>query len=93
MFGHPAAPRPIDDATVASVESSDQGGASVLDARDSEVWAVLSSAAEDVELEAAHDAGMHVYPATIDRAVQRMSQAELTELGRLLQSELTHSRN
>lgn len=89
MFG-PAAPHQIDGATVASVEPSD---ASVLDAGDSEVWAVLTSAAEDVELQAAHDAGMHVYPATIDRAVQRMSQAELTELGRLLQSELKHSMN
>jgi hypothetical protein len=36
---------------------------------------------------------MHVHSATIDRAVQRMSPAELNELGRLLQSELKHSMN
>jgi hypothetical protein len=80
-------------AAVAGVESADQGIAQVLEAADSEVWAVLTAAAADVELEEAHAVGMHVHSATIDRAVQRMSPAELNELGRLLQSELKHSMN
>jgi hypothetical protein len=78
---------------VAGVESADPGIAQVLEAADSEVWAVLTAAAADVELEEAHAVGMHVHSATIDRAVQRMSPAELNELGRLLQSELKHSMN
>jgi hypothetical protein len=80
-------------AAVAGVDFADQGIAQVLEAADSEVWAVLTAAAADVELEEAHAVGMHVHSATIDRAVQRMSPAELNELGRLLQSELKHSMN
>ena len=73
------------------VDLQDQGTSVVLDAGDAEVWAVLTSAAADVWFEDARAAGMHVYPATIDRAVQGLSPAELNELGRLLQSELKHS--
>ena len=63
------------------------------DADNAEVWAVLTAAASDVEFEDAHDAGMHVLPAAIEHAVQDLSAAELTELGRLLQSELKRSSN
>jgi hypothetical protein len=63
------------------------------DAKDAGVWAVLTAAASSVELEDAHAAGMHVHPAAVDSAVQDLSTAELTELGRLLQSELKRSSN
>ena len=75
----------------ATIDLQDQGISAVLDARDAEVWAVLTDAAADVGFEDAHAAGMQVYPATIDRAVQNMSPDERNELGRLLQSELKRS--
>lgn len=61
------------------------------DADNAEVWAVLTAAASDVALDDARAAGMHVLPAAIDHAVQDLTEAELTELGRLLQSELKRS--
>lgn len=63
----------------------------IPDADNAEVWAVLTSAASDVAFEDAHAAGMHLLPAAIDHAVQDLTVAELTELGRLLQSELKRS--
>jgi hypothetical protein len=63
------------------------------DPDNAEVWSVLTDAASAVEFDDARDAGMHVPPAAIDHAVQRLSAAELTELGRLLQSELKRSSN
>jgi hypothetical protein len=63
------------------------------DADNAEVWAVLTAAASDLALEDARAAGMHVLPAAIDYAVQDLSEAELAELGRLLQSELKRSSN
>jgi hypothetical protein len=63
------------------------------DADNAEVWDVLTSAASTVGFDEAHAAGMHVHPAAIDHAVQDLSAAELTELGRLLQSELKRSSN
>jgi hypothetical protein len=62
-----------------------------IDVNDVEAWAVLTAAAEDVHLEDARAAGMAVQPAAVDRAVQRLTTEELTELGRLLQSELKRS--
>jgi hypothetical protein len=55
---------------------------------DTDVWEVLTSAAAEVPIEEAHDAGMGVTWGAIDRAVQRMSPEELNELGHLLQSQL-----
>ena len=75
----------------ATIDLQDQEISAVLDAGDAEVWAVLTDAAADVGFEDAHAAGMQVYPATIDRAVQNMSPDERNELGRLLQSELKRS--
>jgi phosphotransferase system HPr-like phosphotransfer protein len=63
------------------------------DPANAEVWEVLTAAASGVEFQDAHDAGMHVRPAAIDHAVQDLSAAERTELGRLLQSELKRSSN
>lgn len=63
------------------------------DADDAEAWAVLTAVASDVALEDARAAGMDVAAAAIDDAVQDLSPAELTELGRLLQSELKRSSN
>ena len=63
------------------------------DSANAEVWAVLTSAASDVEFEDAHAAGMHVPAGTIDHAVQDLTAAERTELGRLLQTELKRSSN
>lgn len=61
------------------------------DAENAEVWAVLTAAASSVEFDDAHAVGMHVHPAAIDHAVQNLTAAERTELGRLLQSELKRS--
>jgi hypothetical protein len=58
---------------------------------DAEVWAVLTAAAQDLHMDDARDAGMSVPPAALDRAVQRLNAAELSELGRLLRSELKGS--
>ena len=60
----------------------------VPDPDNSEVWDVLTTAASRVGLDEAHAAGMHVQPAAIDHAVLDLSAAELTELGRLLQTEM-----
>lgn len=65
--------------------------ATTPDADNAEVWAVLTAAASDVAFEDARAAGMQVLPAAIDHAVQDLTEAELTELGRLLQSELKRS--
>jgi len=64
-----------------------------LDATTSDAWAVLTAAAADLEWDSAHEAGMAVHPAAIDRAVQQLAPEELTELGKLLQTELKRSSN
>ena len=56
-------------------------------------WAVLTAAAADLELDEARDAGMAVPSAAVDRAVTQLTRDELSELGRLLQSELKRSSN
>jgi len=58
-----------------------------------EVWAVLTAAAADLQIEDARAAGMAIAPAAVDRAVLGLNNAELTELGRLLQSEMKRSSN
>jgi hypothetical protein len=58
---------------------------------ETEVWLVLTSAAAETPIEEAHAAGMGIPAGAIDRAVQQMTPDELTELGRLLQSELRRS--
>jgi hypothetical protein len=63
----------------------------LIEAQDAEVWAVLTAAASDMGLDEAHAAGMRAHPGAIDRAVQRLNQDELTELGRLLKSEMKRS--
>lgn len=68
------------DVTVASVPS--------VEPENSDVWQVLTSAAAEMPIEDAHEAGMGVTSGAIDRAVQRMSPEELNELGHLLQSQL-----
>jgi hypothetical protein len=64
---------------------------SPVDAQDAEVWDVLTAAASDVGIDEAHAAGLRARPGAIDGAVQRLNQAELRELGRLLQSEMKRS--
>jgi hypothetical protein len=64
-----------------------------VDAANAEVWAVLTAAASDMAIDEAGAAGMKPNPAAVDRAVQELTSAELTELGRLLQSELKRSSN
>jgi hypothetical protein len=58
---------------------------------DSEAWQMLTSAAAETPIEDAHAAGMAVPAGAIDRAVQRMTPEELSELGQLLQIELRRS--
>ena len=62
-----------------------------VDSAAGDAWDVLTAAAADLEWEAAHEAGMAVHPAAIDRAVQQLAPEELAELGKLLQSELKRS--
>ena len=62
-----------------------------LDANHTEAWAVISAAAADVAIDDAKAAGMGVQPAAVDRAVNQLTTAELTELGRLLQQEMNRS--
>ena len=64
-----------------------------LDATTANAWDVLTSAAADLEYDAAQEAGMAVHPAAFDRAVQQLGREELTELGKLLQTELKRSSN
>ena len=85
--------QPLAPVVASDVPASDARVDGTPDAENAEVWAVLTAAASDVEFEDAHDAGMHVYPAAIDHAVQDLSTAERAELGRLLQSELKHASN
>jgi hypothetical protein len=62
-----------------------------VDAQNVEVWDVLTAAASDMAIDDAHAAGMGIRPGAVDHAVTHMNQAELTELGRLLQTEMKHS--
>ncbi len=88
---HPA-PAPIAPAVVA-VAGTASIDAGAIEPDEAPVWDVLTSAAAEVPLEDAHDAGMGVSSGAIDRAVQRLSPEELNELGRLLQSQLRGSGN
>jgi hypothetical protein len=62
-----------------------------IDAQNAEVWDVLTAAASDMGIDEAHAAGLRAHPGAIDSAVQRLNQAELRELGRLLQNEMKRS--
>ena len=75
------------DATLAA----DDDLPSSVDDRNAEVWAVLTAAASDMGVEDARAAGMVTHPGAVDHEVTHLSQAELTELGRLLQSQLKES--
>ena len=91
------APRPFDGHAV--VTSAPPAGEVVLpleptlDPAHAAEWAVLTAAAADLHLDDARDAGMAVGTATVDRAVSQLTRDELSELGRLLQSELKGSGN
>ena len=71
--------------------SADADSAAPVDEKNAEVWDVLTAAASDIGVDDAHSAGMAARPGTVDHAVTHLSQAELAELGRLLQSELKGS--
>ena len=62
-----------------------------VEADDSDAWRVLTSVAEEMPIEDAHDAGMAVTSGTVDRAVQRLTPEEVNQLGALLRSEMRHS--
>lgn len=84
------------EATMVSEPSSADPGQVVdfaLDPNHAAAWSVLTAAAADLRLEEAQDAGMAVPSAAVDRAVSELTRAELSELGRLLQSELKGSSN
>ena len=87
------APLPGVSVAPASLSGDRDQPVDAVDPKTSEVWDVLTAAAADLELDAAHDAGMAVQPAAIDRAVQRLNADELNELGRLLQTELRRAGN
>jgi hypothetical protein len=87
----PASVPRVDRTVTAPAAIEPEKDADVADMSTSAVWDVLSAAADDLEWEDAHAAGMVVQPGAVDSAVQRLSAAELTELGRLLQTELKRS--
>jgi hypothetical protein len=89
----PMAPRTAAGSALVAGPASDGQIDGLPDPDNEEVWDVLTAAASTVELGDAHDVGMHVHPAAIEHAVQGLSAAERTELGRLLQSELKRSSN
>lgn len=62
-----------------------------VDAKNAAVWDVLTAAASDMALDDAHAEGMGIRPGAVDHAVRHMNQAELTELKRLLKTELKQS--
>ena len=66
----------------------DQEPDTTPDSNHAEVWAVLTAAAADLEIEDATAAGITVQPEAVDRAVFRLNDAERQELARLLQSEM-----
>ena len=78
-------------AAVDSNLSADVDAAAPVDAKNAEVWDVLTAAASDMGVEDAHAAGMATHPGAVDHEVTHLSQAELTELGRLLQTQLKGS--
>jgi hypothetical protein len=82
-----------EQAAAAAVTVQDADVAASVEAANAEVWAVLTAAASDMAIDEAGAAGMKPNSAAVDRAVQELTSAELTELGRLLQSELKRSSN
>ena len=62
-----------------------------VDAQNAEVWSVLTAAASDVGVDEAHAAGMGARVGAVDHEVTHLNQAELRELGRLLQAEMKRS--
>jgi hypothetical protein len=86
-------PRETAGVSTPSAADPDQLSDPALDPNHAAAWSVLTAAAEDLRLEEARDAGMAVPSAAVDRAVSGLTPAELSELGRLLQSELKRSSN
>jgi hypothetical protein len=78
-------------AAVDSNPSADADPAAPVDAKNAEVWDVLTAAASDMGVEDADAAGMATHPGAVDHEVTHLNQAELTELGRLLQTQLKGS--
>ncbi len=62
-----------------------------VDDNANEMWDVLAAVASDLEWEDVHAEGMTVPPAAVDRAVLRLTPVELSELQRLLHSEMKGS--
>ena len=91
--GHPEDPHHRSAAASPGTVDIDRPFDPSLDATTGEAWNVLTAAAADLEWDAAHEAGMAVHPAAIDRAVQQLAPEELNELGKLLQTELKRSSN
>ena len=86
MPAPPSNPSPVAERSLVAMPDD-----ATLDAANGEVWDVLTSVASEMQIEDATAAGMTVYPAAVDRAVQKLTPDELSELGRLLQSELKRS--
>ena len=86
-------PRETPVVAAPSTADPDQLPDPALDPTHAAAWSVLTAAAADLRLEEARDAGMAVPSAAVDRAVNGLTPAELSELGRLLQSELKRSSN
>lgn len=59
-----------------------------VDDKNAGVWDVLTAAASDMGVDEAHAAGMGARVGAVDHEVTHLNQAELTELGRLLQTQL-----
>jgi hypothetical protein len=91
VVGEIARPRPLaTPAPVTAVAAVTPADTTVVP-ENSAVWQVLTSAAGEMPMDEAHEAGVGVSGSAIDGAVQRLSPEELAELGRLLQSQLRGS--
>ena len=75
-------------ASVSSAISAGSGAEESLDIEADEGWALVRSAAEDLDPDQMHDAGVTAGPGSADGATTRLSAHERIELARLLEAEI-----
>jgi hypothetical protein len=75
----------------AGMAGADPDLPAAVDDQNAAVWAVLTAAASDIDVDEARAAGMGAHVGAVDHEVTHLNQAELKELDRLLQAELKRS--
>jgi hypothetical protein len=85
----PATARGADATAPARTAESDLADLSdPPDAADDDAWALVASVADDLDLDAAHEAGLAARPGSAERVALTLNDAELAEFVRLLEHEL-----